>query len=33
MAMFQLMGSTAHPGFKAVSALCKEPRPDPLPAM
>lgn len=32
MAMFQLMVSTAHPGFKAISALCKEERPEQLPA-
>lgn len=31
-AMFQLMVSTAHPAFKAVSAICKEERPEQLPA-
>jgi hypothetical protein len=31
MALFQLMVSTAHPAFKAISALCKEARPEQLP--
>lgn len=31
MAMFQMMVNTAHPAFKAVSALCKEERPEQLP--
>ena len=31
MVMFQLMVQTSHPAFKAVSALCKEARPDQLP--
>ncbi|KAL4514143.1 hypothetical protein Ndes2526A_g09198 [Nannochloris sp. 'desiccata'] len=33
MAMFQMMVNTTHPAFKAVSALCKEERPDQLPAV
>jgi hypothetical protein len=33
MAMFQMMVNTSHPAFKAVSALCKEQRPDPLPSV
>jgi hypothetical protein len=31
MVMFQMMGGTAHPAFKAVSAICKEARPEQLP--
>lgn len=31
MALFQLMRDAKHPGFKAVSALCKEARPEQLP--
>ena len=30
--MFQMMVNTAHPAFKAVSAICKEERPEQLPA-
>jgi nicotinamidase-related amidase len=33
MAMFQMMVNTSHPAFKAVSALCKEARPEQLPAV
>jgi nicotinamidase-related amidase len=33
MAMFDMMVETAHPAFKAVSALCKEQRPDQLPSL
>ncbi|PSC73207.1 Isochorismatase domain-containing 2 [Micractinium conductrix] len=32
MVMFQMMRNTGHPAFKAVSALCKEERPEQLPA-
>ncbi|KAI7845477.1 hypothetical protein COHA_001025 [Chlorella ohadii] len=32
MVMFQMMVNTAHPAFKAVSAICKEERPEQLPA-
>lgn len=33
MVMFQMMVETAHPSFKAISALCKEARPEQLPAV
>ena len=33
MAMFELMTDTSHPAFKTISGLCKESRPDPLPAL
>jgi hypothetical protein len=33
MAMFELMRDTAHPAFRAVSALCKEARPEQLPPL
>ena len=33
MALFQMMVNTSHPAFKAVSALCKETRPEQLPGM
>ena len=33
MALFQLMGGSTHPQFKAISKLVQEPRADPLLAM
>jgi len=33
MVMFQMMLDTDHPAFKAVSAMCKEERPEELPAI
>lgn len=33
MAMFQMMVNTAHPAFKTISGLCKEERPEQLPAV
>lgn len=32
MTCFQIMGDTTYPNFKAVSALFKETKPQPLPA-
>ena len=33
MAMFQMMVNTSHPAFKTISGLCKEARPEALPAV